>query len=80
MNRRACRRPQQAEARASGFSHHKEWLESRVTIDPSERNGADMNGADGGKLLQSTVVYTEVNYDDVMYRYFLKFMQKLQVK
>lgn len=60
VNRRPCRRPQQAEARASGFSHPKAQLESRVTIDRSEGNG-DMNGADGGKLLRATVVYTQVN-------------------
>lgn len=61
VNRRACRRPQQAEVRASGFSHPKVQLESRVTIDGREGNGADMNGADGGKLLQATAVYIEVN-------------------
>lgn len=33
VNKRARQRHKQAEVMASGFSHHKEWLENRVTID-----------------------------------------------
>lgn len=61
VNKRACRRPKQAEVMASGFSQHKERLESRVTIDRREGNDANMNRADRGKLLHATVVYIEVN-------------------